>query len=419
VSGHIFVTYSGTDVADPYVQAVVGRLAAAGLSVHAQQEAGTDKLTAATRKLIDTCGAVVPIILAATAGSRRVRGEVTYAQDQGRPVLALWVDGEVPDWLESADVDNVVGRRPPSPDFVERLRQLAVDTAGPPGVPMDLIRRGRHNARRDDPDKPEPDPEAFLPTPSDLPARRPDGPSWGEFTEPAPGVAPSNGAAGADRSHGRDDLPRRRPGRELDGSRHDDLPRRRPGDELDRPRDRDDLPRRRPGAELDHPGDHGGGPGRGPGPHTDADRQRRRPDLDRPGHHDGPHRRPGPDVDRPREPDDGPPPRRSGPGLDDDLRQRLLRGPGRPRDNEDTRRRPAGGPDARPPADPRRPPADPRRPPVEPAWAPDAPRPAARPSATEGTPDGRRRLMLVVLVILALIVLAGASAAIVYEIARG
>jgi hypothetical protein len=384
VTGHIFVTYSGTDVADPYVRAVVGSLTAAGLSVHAQQESGTDKLTAATRKLIDTCGALVPIILPATAGSRRVRGEVTYAQDQGRPVLALWVDGEVPEWLEFADVDSVVGRRPPSPDFVERLRQLALEAAGPPGVPMDLIRRGRHNARRDEPPTPEQDAEEWIPPASDLPARRPEAPHWGEFTEPAtrPG-RPTDHAPDPDRPRDHGDAPRRPPAPSVDRSKDDDL-RQRPANGPDRYRDHDDELRGRQAP--------------GPDRHRDHDDELRGRQA------------PGPDRYRDH---------------DDELRGRQAPGPDRYRDDDDLPRRPE-------PDEPARPARDVRRPSQDPFWGPDAQprrpgppgghpgagRPPAPPAGPARESAGRNRVLFVLLAVLGLIALAATSAAIVYFIAR-
>jgi hypothetical protein len=135
VTGHVFLTFSATDATDPYVQAVIGRLGAAGLSVHAQQEIGGDGVTPSTRKLIDACGALVPVITPSTDMSARVRLEVEYAHARGKPVLALWVDGAVPGWLAFTEIDNVAGRRPPSPEFVAKLREIALASAGA-GIPV-------------------------------------------------------------------------------------------------------------------------------------------------------------------------------------------------------------------------------------------------------------------------------------------
>jgi hypothetical protein len=145
VTGHVFLTFSATDATDAYIQAVIGRLSAVGLSVHAQQEISAIALTPATRKLVDSCGAMVPIIMPATESSHRVRLEVEYAHARGKPVLALWVDGAVPDWLAYTELDNVAGRRPPSPEFLEKLRQIALTSAESaiPAPPVIGLRPGR------------------------------------------------------------------------------------------------------------------------------------------------------------------------------------------------------------------------------------------------------------------------------------
>jgi hypothetical protein len=145
VTGHVFLTFSATDATDPYIQAVIGRLSAVGLSVHAQQEVSAVTVTPATRKLVDSCGAMVPIIMPATESSQRVRLEVEYAHARGKPVLALWVDGAVPDWLAYTEFENAAGRRPPSPEFVEKLRQIALTSAESaiPVPPVIGLRPGR------------------------------------------------------------------------------------------------------------------------------------------------------------------------------------------------------------------------------------------------------------------------------------
>lgn len=130
MTGHVFLTFSATDATDPYIQAVIGRLGAAGLSVHAQQEVSGAAVTPATRRLVDACGAMVPVIMASTGSSDRVRLEVEYAHARGKPVLALWVDGPVPEWLAFSEIDNVAGRRPPSAEFVAKLREIALASAG-------------------------------------------------------------------------------------------------------------------------------------------------------------------------------------------------------------------------------------------------------------------------------------------------
>ncbi len=153
MAGHVFLTYSASDATDPYVQAVIGRLTAAGLSVHAQQDTNAHTVSAATRKLVDACGVLVPVIMAATEASARVRLEVEYAREQGKPVLALWVDGTVPGWLGQVELDHVAGRRPPSAPFVERLRDLAVAASGvpppPPRAPVEPV--GPRSAERPGP----------------------------------------------------------------------------------------------------------------------------------------------------------------------------------------------------------------------------------------------------------------------------
>jgi hypothetical protein len=147
VTGHVFLTFSATDATDPYIQAVIGRLGAAGLSVHAQQEVNGSAVTPATRKLVDACGALVPVIMPSTGSSDRVRLEVEYAHARGKPVLALWVSGVVPEWLAFAEIDSVEGRRPPSSEFVAKLRDIALASAGaavpvPPAVGLRPERPG-------------------------------------------------------------------------------------------------------------------------------------------------------------------------------------------------------------------------------------------------------------------------------------
>lgn len=211
MAGHVFLTFSASDAGDPYIEAVLSRLTAAGLTVHAQQETHSHTITPATRKLVDACGVLVPIIMPATHASERVRLEVEYAREQSKPVLALWVDGSVPDWL-LGDVDNVTGRRPPSDPFVQRLHALAVAAAGPPGEPMELSRRsarsGRRATRTEEPPVPAAPASRTAPAgpPAPLPVRQPRtqadpmapehawpaweppaGPGW---SEPAPPVPP-------------------------------------------------------------------------------------------------------------------------------------------------------------------------------------------------------------------------------------
>src|SRR5262245_55721518 len=97
-------------------------------------------VTPATRKLVEACGALVPVIMPATEGSERVRLEVEYAHAHGKPVMALWVSGPVPTWLAYAEIDNVNGRRPPSSEFVKRLIDVAL-AASREGVPRPPLKR--------------------------------------------------------------------------------------------------------------------------------------------------------------------------------------------------------------------------------------------------------------------------------------
>jgi hypothetical protein len=123
VSGHAFISYSHLDA--EYVGRLKIHLAAAGLTVWTDE--GIDygaQWSAIIEKQIETCAAFVPVMTPRARDAPWVKREIDLAQELGKPILPLLLEGRRFFTLRDLQDENVVGGRLPSDRFIEHLRAL-------------------------------------------------------------------------------------------------------------------------------------------------------------------------------------------------------------------------------------------------------------------------------------------------------
>jgi TIR domain len=127
VGGHVFLSY-GHGSAGPYVESVAKYLTLVGVPVWFDRKiiAGEPWDDVVLAK-IDACVAVILVMTPQARASKVVSGEVTYAQDKGKPVIPLLLEGSPFSFLTLSKInfEDVTDGRMPSERLTARLRSLA------------------------------------------------------------------------------------------------------------------------------------------------------------------------------------------------------------------------------------------------------------------------------------------------------
>jgi hypothetical protein len=134
---HIFLSYSHADVG--YIGPLRNNLARSGLNVWTDE--GIDygaQWSTVIEKQIEACAAFVPVMTPRARLAPWVNREIDLAQEIGKPILPLLLEGRPFLALRDLQHEDVTGGRMPSDRFVGRLRDLT-------GMP----RRATARARRE------------------------------------------------------------------------------------------------------------------------------------------------------------------------------------------------------------------------------------------------------------------------------
>lgn len=134
IDRHVFVSYSEEDAA--YVEALVSFLRARDVRVWTDQSlVGGERWTATLRRAITECAAFVVVMSPAAESSIWVERELNLAEDEGRPVHPLLLQGGRWWRLSNIQFEDVTGGAMPRRAFVDGLRASIVGRCrpAPPG----------------------------------------------------------------------------------------------------------------------------------------------------------------------------------------------------------------------------------------------------------------------------------------------
>src|SRR5262249_8251474 len=140
-AGHVFVSFSHRRDGG-YTRRLAAFLADAGIPVWFDQEIITGHRWASViREHIDSCAAFIVIMTPEAEESDWVGREITHAEKKGKPILPLLLRGEPFFSLANIQHEAATGGAMPSPQFIQRLRDLvnpvnatATRTANPTGT---------------------------------------------------------------------------------------------------------------------------------------------------------------------------------------------------------------------------------------------------------------------------------------------
>jgi Protein of unknown function (DUF3105)/TIR domain len=124
VTGHVFISFD-RGAALPYTDGLARFLAGAGVLVWYDREVGGEQRWAQALTQIQSCAAVVVVMTPGAEQSAWVAGEIGYAQQLGKPILPLLLDGAPFASLGHLPAERVVGGGLPGAPFVDQLRALA------------------------------------------------------------------------------------------------------------------------------------------------------------------------------------------------------------------------------------------------------------------------------------------------------
>jgi molecular chaperone DnaK len=125
IDRHVFVSYSEEDAA--YVEALVSFLRARDVRVWTDQSlVGGERWTATLRRAITECAAFVVVMSPAAESSIWVERELNLAEDEGRPVHPLLLQGGRWWRLSNIQYEDVTGGAMPRRAFVDGLRASIV-----------------------------------------------------------------------------------------------------------------------------------------------------------------------------------------------------------------------------------------------------------------------------------------------------
>jgi hypothetical protein len=109
-----------------YVRRLVDHLSGAGIQSWYDSRIVTgDRFDKAIAEQIEACAAVIVVMTAASFASNWVANEIKYAQDHGKPIVPLLLEGKAFISLTSLDYEDVRDQQLPGPRVLQRLTQLA------------------------------------------------------------------------------------------------------------------------------------------------------------------------------------------------------------------------------------------------------------------------------------------------------
>jgi hypothetical protein len=135
VTGHVFISFDRS-AALPYTDGLARFLAGAGVLVWYDREVGGEQRWAHVAAQIQTAAAVVVVMTPGAEQSAWVAGEIGYAQQLGKPILPLLLDGAPFAGLTHLPAERVVSGGLPGAGYVDQLRALAPMAQLPPVGPM-------------------------------------------------------------------------------------------------------------------------------------------------------------------------------------------------------------------------------------------------------------------------------------------
>jgi molecular chaperone DnaK (HSP70) len=124
VTGYVFISYSREDAA--YVSQLVDYLTNAGIRVWMDRELrpGAPAWAKKLEEQLEGCAAFVVVMTTSSYHSPWVDREIDLAQELGKPILPLLLEGRR--FLRVRDIngEDVIGGRMPRPSFIDTLRGL-------------------------------------------------------------------------------------------------------------------------------------------------------------------------------------------------------------------------------------------------------------------------------------------------------
>ncbi len=122
--GYAFISYSHRHDGG-YVEALANYLARAGVPVWFDKEViSGERWATVIRDQIDSCAAFILVMTADADESAWVARELARAEEQGREIVPLLLDGEPMFSVGHIHYENVTGGKMPSEQFLTRLRAL-------------------------------------------------------------------------------------------------------------------------------------------------------------------------------------------------------------------------------------------------------------------------------------------------------
>jgi hypothetical protein len=147
MAGHIFVSYSRAD--QDYVNRLVQYLSEHQIATWVDHEIDYGaRWVVAVRDKIDTCAAFVSVMSPTAEASDWVNREIDRAEEMGRPIRPLLLDGGRFFRLSNLQYEDVRGAVLPRARFIEDLRSIVTGTngtAGPPIPAQEAVGVSRHD----------------------------------------------------------------------------------------------------------------------------------------------------------------------------------------------------------------------------------------------------------------------------------
>jgi hypothetical protein len=126
MSGHVFISYRHDAVDRSYVERLVEVMSDAGLPVWFDRQLITgDRWHSVIQERIDTCAAFVVVMTSAADASPWVNREIAQAEDTGKPIFPLLLEGERFFRLADLQYQDVRGGLLPDRAFIDRLVQIS------------------------------------------------------------------------------------------------------------------------------------------------------------------------------------------------------------------------------------------------------------------------------------------------------
>src|SRR5581483_10258050 len=138
VTGHVFISYSHTSDR-VYVEKLVEFLQQSGLTVWLDREIiSGDRWASVIRAQIDACSALIVVMSPAAEESVWVNREINQAEEMGKPIYPLLLNGRRFFRLSDFQYEDVSEGQMPPAKFVERLRRHQAAAPAPhKAAPLD------------------------------------------------------------------------------------------------------------------------------------------------------------------------------------------------------------------------------------------------------------------------------------------